>query len=246
MGEKFCLKWNDFQSTVSSSFKTLRQEEDFFDVTLVSDDEVQMSAHKLILSACSSFFKSILKKNPHPNPLIYLSGVDSTSLGYILDYMYNGEVQIFQQNLDPFLEMAQKLSISGLISNTMGNSNDDKMDYYPPPENEVGKIESEDPPVVAPKRHYRKTTETIQAVAVQGENFDVKDAVNNLIIWENEAYVCKTCGKGDKRLHNMKKHVEIHIEGLTYECQLCAKTFRSKNSYNFHKYRNHQSSKSQC
>ena len=239
MGEKFCLKWNDFQSTVSTSFKTLRQEEDFFDVTLVSDDEVQMSAHKIILSACSSFFKSILKKNPHPNPLIYLHGVDSTNLGYILDYMYNGEVQIFQQNLDPFLEMAQKLSISGLISNTMGNSNDDKMDYYPPPENEVGKIESEDPPVVAPKRHYRKTTETIQAVAVQGENFDVKDAVNNLIIWENEAYVCKTCGKGDKRLQNMKKHVEIHIDGISYDCPLCDKTFRSKNSFNFHKYRRH-------
>ena len=77
MSDKFSLKWNDFQTTVSSSFKTFRQEEDFCDVTLVSDDEVQMSAHKLILSACSSFFKSILKKNPHSSPLLYLSGVDS-------------------------------------------------------------------------------------------------------------------------------------------------------------------------
>ena len=117
MSEKFSLKWNDFQSTVSSSFKTLRQEEDFFDVTLVSDDEVQMSAHKLILSACSSFFKSILKKNPHSNPLIYLHGVDSTNLGYILDYIYHGEVQLFQDHLDPFMDKAQTLRISGLISN---------------------------------------------------------------------------------------------------------------------------------
>merc|ERR1711884_778015 len=111
MSEKFCLKWNDFQSTVSQSFSILRKEEDFFDVTLVTDDEIQMSAHKLVLSACSSFFKNILKKNPHPNPLIYLHGVDSTNLGYILDYIYHGEVQLFQKHLDHFMDKAQTLGI---------------------------------------------------------------------------------------------------------------------------------------
>ena len=116
MSEKFSLKWNDFQTTVSNSFKIFRQEEDLFDVTLVSDDEVQMSAHKLILSACSSFFKSILKKNPHSSPLLYLSGVDSTNLGYILDYIYQGEVQLLQDHLNPFMDVAQKLKIEGLLS----------------------------------------------------------------------------------------------------------------------------------
>ena len=116
MSEKFSLKWNNFQTTVSNSFKIFRQEEDLFDVTLVSDDEVQMSAHKLILSACSSFFKSILKKNPHSNPLLYLSGVDSTNLGYILGYIYQGEVQLFQDHLNPFMDVAQKLKIEGLLS----------------------------------------------------------------------------------------------------------------------------------
>ena len=115
--EKFCLKWNDFQTTVSQSFGILRQEEDFFDVTLVSDDEVQVSAHKLVLSACSTFFKTILKKNVHSNPLIYLSGVSSTYLSFVLDYIYHGEVEIFQEHLDGFLDVAQKLKVSGLISN---------------------------------------------------------------------------------------------------------------------------------
>ena len=71
--EKFCLKWNDFQTTVSQSFGLFRREEDFFDVTLVSDDEVQMSAHKLVLSVCSTFFRSILRKNVHSNPLSWRS-----------------------------------------------------------------------------------------------------------------------------------------------------------------------------
>ena len=65
--DKFCLKWNDFQTTVSQSFGLLRKEKDFFDVTLVSDDQVQVSAHKLVLSACSSFFKTILKQNSNLN-----------------------------------------------------------------------------------------------------------------------------------------------------------------------------------
>ena len=100
MSEKFSLKWNDFQSVVSQSFSVLRQEADLYDVTLVSDDHTQISAHKLVLSASSQFFKSILRKNPHSHPLLYLSGVDPPSLGFVMDYIYQGEVQIFQEQLE--------------------------------------------------------------------------------------------------------------------------------------------------
>ena len=37
--EKFCLKWNDFEHNVSSAFNTIREEKDFFDVTLVCDNK---------------------------------------------------------------------------------------------------------------------------------------------------------------------------------------------------------------
>ena len=117
MSERFCLKWNDFQSVVSQSFSVLRREEDFYDVTLVSDDQTQIPAHKLVLSASSHFFKSILKRNSHSHPLLYLSGVDSKSLGFVLDYIYQGEVQIYQHELDNFLETAEKLEIEGLLTN---------------------------------------------------------------------------------------------------------------------------------
>ena len=76
--EKFSLKWNDFQSSASQAFQLLRKEEDFFDVTLVCDDEVHLPAHKLVLSASSNFFKSMLRKNSHSHPMIYLSGINST------------------------------------------------------------------------------------------------------------------------------------------------------------------------
>ena len=62
MSEKFCLRYNDFQSNVSKSFSTLRNEDLYYDVTLVSDDQKQVPAHKLILSACSEYFRNILKQ----------------------------------------------------------------------------------------------------------------------------------------------------------------------------------------
>ena len=103
MSEKFCLKWNDFYSNVTKSFSKLRIEDDFFDVTLVSDDQTQISAHKVVLSSCSEYFRNVLKKNKHPNPLLCLEGISSEELNNILDYAYVGEVQIYQNDIDRFL-----------------------------------------------------------------------------------------------------------------------------------------------
>ena len=52
--EKFCLKWNDFENNISVAFRELRDDKDFFDVTLACDDE-QIQAHKVILSASGTF-----------------------------------------------------------------------------------------------------------------------------------------------------------------------------------------------
>ena len=116
MSEKFCLKWNDFQSNVSNSFSLLRNEDYLHDVTIVSDDNEQIAAHKLVLSACSEYFKSIFRRNKHPNPLLCLEGVSSKDVRNVMDYIYNGEVQIFQEDLDRFLNVAQRLKLEGLLS----------------------------------------------------------------------------------------------------------------------------------
>ena len=115
MSEKFNLKWNDFQSNVSKSLNFFRNEDYLHDVTLVSDDQKQVSAHKLVLSACSEYFRNILKTNKHSHPLLCLDGVSNQDLNNILDYMYNGEVQIYQHDLDRFLLVAQRLRLQGLL-----------------------------------------------------------------------------------------------------------------------------------
>ena len=109
MSEKFCLKWNDFQSNVSNSFSILRNEDYLHDVTIVTDDNEQTAAHKLVLSASSEYFKNIFKKNKHSHPLLCLEGVNSKDIRNVMDYIYNGELQIFQEDLDRFLNVAQRL-----------------------------------------------------------------------------------------------------------------------------------------
>jgi len=118
--EKFCLRWNDFENNISSAFRELRDDKDFFDVTLACDDE-QIQAHKVILSACSPFFRNVLRRNPHQNPLLYLKGVKYTDLQSVLNFMYHGEVNVAQEELNSFLAVAEDLRVKGLTQNQSGS-----------------------------------------------------------------------------------------------------------------------------
>ena len=57
--EKFCLKWNDFQVNIATAYKNIRETGYFSDVTLVCEDDQQVEAHRVILSACSPFFLKV-------------------------------------------------------------------------------------------------------------------------------------------------------------------------------------------
>jgi len=132
--EKFCLRWNDFETNISVAFRELREDKDFFDVTLACDDQ-QMQAHKVILSACSPFFRSVLKKNAHAHPLLFLKGVKYVDLVAVLNFMYHGEVNVAQEELNSFLAVAEELKVKGLTQNNSSSA------------------EERREPVAAPKRH---------------------------------------------------------------------------------------------
>jgi len=119
--EKFCLRWNDFENNISNAFKELRDDKDFFDITLACDDD-QMQAHKVILSACSPFFRNILRRNHHQHPLLYLKGVKYSDLQSVLNFMYHGEVNIAQDELNSFLAVAEDLKVKGLTQSQSRDS----------------------------------------------------------------------------------------------------------------------------
>jgi len=111
--DKFCLKWNAYSSNLEKCFRELRQDKLLFDVTLACENQ-QVEAHRVVLSACSNFFKEVLRSNPHSHPLLYLRGVSVVQLSALLDFMYDGEVNIGQTGLSDFLSVAGDLGVKGL------------------------------------------------------------------------------------------------------------------------------------
>merc|ERR1712073_234494 len=139
----YCLRWNDFTTNLSSAFNELRGDEDFFDITLITE-ESEIRCHKLILGACSPHFRNIIRRlSSVQNPAIYLRGVRHEDIKNILEFMYLGMVNVAQEDLDSFLSVAQDLCIKGLTQDGQQTSNSSSS--VPPPSSSPG-MKSTPPP----------------------------------------------------------------------------------------------------
>ena len=112
--EKVCLQWNEFQNIVTSAFEDLKSDGDLTDVTLACEDGKQIKAHKVVLASTSPFFLDLLKRNKHPHPLVYMKGIKSENIFALVDFLYRGEANIFEDNLDSFLALANEVKLQGL------------------------------------------------------------------------------------------------------------------------------------
>ena len=115
MEEKLCVKWSDFHENINSSFANIRKDFEFTDVTLACEDGQQLEAHRVILAASSPFFQRLFRRNQHNHPLLYMRDVAFQDLVAIVDFLYCGEANIFQTNLDSFLALAEDLKLEGII-----------------------------------------------------------------------------------------------------------------------------------
>ena len=116
------LKHKDFEGNIRETFKTLRQEEKLFDITLATDAGQHVQAHKMVLSAGSHFFNDIFKKTYHSNIMIYLKGISSAELAPVTNFLYNGESFISREYLAPFRRTANELQIKGILGE-LGDKN---------------------------------------------------------------------------------------------------------------------------
>jgi len=111
--QQFCLRWNNFHTNITSAFESLRDDEDFVDITLACEGR-QIKAHKMVLSACSPYFRTLLRVNPCQHPIVFLKDVTFANLSSILDFMYHGEVNVSHTELATFLKTAEALRVRGL------------------------------------------------------------------------------------------------------------------------------------
>merc|ERR1712208_100015 len=114
MTEVFTLSWDDFKKKCPQAFKDLWLDTDLSDVTLATEDGGQLSAHKVILAACSPLFKRLLQKNSNGHPLLYLMGVQLSQLQQLLSYIYLGQCDLTQDQLPAFMATGKQLEVEGL------------------------------------------------------------------------------------------------------------------------------------
>ena len=257
-------QWNDFKDNVKTAFGNLRGDTDFTDVTLACEDGQQVRAHKVILATSSPTLQKILRKNQHPQPsMIYMRGLKSDDLKAMIDFIYFGEANVFQENLDSFLALAEELQLKGLTGQDAGRADEvleqevkfrETVISEPknPGHTDIGQMEND---MILPrtvKENMSKTVAALTKIDTEGIE-ELAEKAKSLMEKTSSAtpdgkrplYVCKICGKEGQSI-DVQRHIEAkHLEGAALPCNICGKTSRSRNALGEHKRTYHQTKSDQ-
>jgi hypothetical protein len=213
-----------------------------------------IEAHRNILAASSPFFSTVLKKNRHSHPLIYMRGVKAKELEAIMDFIYLGEANVYNNDLQSFLALAEDLELEGLS----GSRNNDKDNIEqilktPKKEREPNDFNKTKEIEFLERSIEEYNTESFTGnliVSVNGEKIpvnstmteDIKEQIDSMVEkMTDREYRCSVCGKvmhGSKL--NMERHVETHLSGVSHPCSHCNKVSRSSNGLHVHVSRHHR------
>ena len=251
--EKLCLQWNDFKENATSSFRELREDKDLTDVALACEDGKQVEAHKIILAASSPFFLEILKRNEHPHPLIFMPGLKLETLLSIIDFLYLGEANVLQENLESFLALAEELKLKGLT----GNKHSTTVEVMADQSLQASKASVKTENFMSGKRLMANEPETLtdplktvalvnNSIIVESDKLD-EQIKSMMTITEvrtsnyQKVATCNVCGK-EASANNMPSHIEAnHISGVSHSCNICGKApIRSRAALRMHKRNYHK------
>ena len=261
MSEKLCLQWNDFEENINSAFKKFRDNKEFSDVTLVCEDGQEIEAHKVILASSSPFFEKILQKSKHPHPLIYLRGFQSKDFASILDFLYFGEANVYQEDLDSFLAIAEEIKLKGLTGQILSGllEEEEKPRHSEPATmgrdlfttsttvrresttpHALGNLYKEFVVQNQSGTDLQTLDEKVKSMMEKGLNMIPDGKQANGTPKQKTSSICKVCGKeGLSKL--IRDHIESnHLEGISIPCDHCDKTYASRKSLRLHKSKFHK------
>lgn len=192
-----------------------------------------------------------------------MRGVKSVDLLAIVDFLYHGEANVFQESLDSFLAIAEELELKGLVG---GELNDDQEMQREVQKMQVGvratsflkneenvenyqeNMKLSEPSIGNAHGQFVRTVALTSQCS--GALQELEEKVNSMIekisasdVNRRASFRCRVCGKEGPHANNLKNHIAAnHVEGFSVPCNTCEKTFRSKNSWAVHNYREHRNS----
>ena len=111
------LKWRDNGNELSKLSREIFGNDDLTDVTLTCLGGSPYHAHKMVLAAASTFFRNFFKEVQCKIPqhqVIFLKDIYPAEMGYLLQFIYLGEVDIPSSDLERLIKISRELGIIGL------------------------------------------------------------------------------------------------------------------------------------
>ncbi|XP_022216929.2 uncharacterized protein LOC111070577 [Drosophila obscura] len=159
--QQFCLRWHNHQTSLLSTLPVLLDQSQLTDVTISAEGR-QLRAHRVVLSACSSFFMDIFRALEASNhPVIIIPGASFGAIVSLLTFMYSGEVNVYEEQIPMLLNLAETLGIKGLAD--VQNNNLPKTakgaphSYMEPPHEKSSEFEHRGTPSPAPTPTHTPT-----------------------------------------------------------------------------------------
>ena len=235
-GYKSIYQWQ-FSYNISNSLKNLYENKHFSDVTLISEDYEQVMAHKFILSSCSRTFAKILEATSAS--VIYLKGLNSREMDYLLQYCYLGQVTVSNDSVDKLMVLLKEFELcdSGEKQGQEQLANDDEKDIVYEEErgnhemlniDNLGKIQE--------KTEYEAFDfdNTTSEILTMKTNKTKRPYIKKTIELEDRNLKCDSCGYIAKRFGNLQSHkksVHMGIKNPQHNplpCDICGKVLGSK------------------
>ena len=260
---KLELSSNKFRSDIINSFENLHTNKDFTDVTLVSEDGDIITAHKVVLGACSQFFKQVFLEMPHKHPLLFLKGIKKSDLEAILEFVYLGRTKVAQIDLGHFMESANALKIKGLHENTENTENTESNTDICEERDREERSEANDPSLIFTQNIEEKKNcpikkdsneEVVENILVTVPDNLALEVTDTPKAQQKPKYTSNAdskfpCDECDY-LANYKWHLKRHKQGMhggkKFECDKCGVLFSFKTNLHTHKQSKHEGKMYSC
>ena len=214
--EKCNLTWHTYSDHLKSMMKDLMMNDDFSDVTLVTEDKKYLKANMSILSACSPVFKDIFKKERSSRSTMYLRGIQYSEMESIIRFIYLGEATYYEKRMDELLAVSKSLEIKGLC-NARADTKEEPKDEPP----------NKDP-----------VTST--------ENFKEQNISHKDIVHEDVKYACDQCDYQTTQQSSLKIHIQSKHKGYRYACDRCDYRAKKQSHLTTHTQSKHEGVKYAC